>query len=120
LAEYETLANGDNEEAADLAAVKEAARSLGLCVQVTRSQEKSLGVPEVMIASHHLLRQVLEQVSALKRQVASLEAQVNRGGGGDVGGSQKRVRAKGKGKEMEVGSDSDLSVSGDEEEGVRA
>jgi hypothetical protein len=120
LAEYETLANGDNEEAADLAVVKEAARSLGLCVQVTRSQEKSLGVPDVMIASHHLLGQVLKQVSALKRQVASLEAWVNCRGGGDVGGSQKRVRAKGKGKEMEVGSDSDLSVSGNEKEGVRA
>jgi hypothetical protein len=48
------------------------------------------------------------------------EAQVNRGGGGDVVGSQKKARAKGKGKEMDVGSDSDLSVSGDEEEGVRA
>jgi hypothetical protein len=117
LAEYETLANGNNGEAVDLAVVKEAARSLGLCVQVTRSQEKSLGVPEVMIASHHLLGQVLEQVSALKHQVASLEAQVNCGGGGGVGGSQKRVRAKG--KVMNVGSDSDLSVSGDEE-GVRA
>jgi hypothetical protein len=122
LAEYETLANSNNEEAADLAAVKEAARSLGLCVQVTRSQEKSLGVPEVMIASHHLLGQVLEQVSALKRQVASLEAQVNCGGGGDVGGSQKRVRAKGKGKEVtvEVTLDSDLSVSEVEEEGSQA
>jgi hypothetical protein len=109
LAEYETLPNGNNGEAADLMAFKEAARSLGLCVQVTRSQEKSLGVPEVMIASHHLLGQVLEQVSALKRQVASLEAQLNcEGGGGGVGGSQKRVGAKEKEKEMEVSLDSNV------------
>jgi hypothetical protein len=109
LAEYETLPNGNNGEAADLMAFKEVARSLGLCVQVTRSQEKSLGVPEVMIASHHLLGQVLEQVSALKRQVASLEAQVNcGGGGGGVGGSQKSVGAKEKEKEMEVSLDSNV------------
>jgi hypothetical protein len=141
LAEYERLNGGDGEaagmaavkeaasmaavkEAASMAAVKEAARSLGLCVQVTRSQERTLGVPEVTIASHHLLRQVLGEVSALKHQVASLEAQVNRGGGG-VSGSQKRARAnKGKGKgievAVEVASDSDLSVSEEEEEGGQA
>jgi hypothetical protein len=82
-----------------LAAVKEAARTLSLCVQVTRAQEKDLGVSELLTASHHLLGQVLEQVSALNRRVASLEAQVKRGGcgggdegGGGSGGSQKKKR----------------------------
>jgi hypothetical protein len=104
-----------------LAAVSEAARSLSLCVQVTRAQEKDLGVPELLTASHYLLGQVLEQVSALNSRVASLEVQMMRGvcgdggdGGGGSGGSQKKER---KGKAVVVvESDSDLSESEEEEE----
>jgi hypothetical protein len=99
-----------------LAAVKEAARTLSLCVQVTRSQEKSLGVLELLTASHHLLGQVLEQVSALNRRVTSLEAQVKRGGCGCGGGkgasSSSRGQKKGKGKMVAVEEeDSELSES---------
>jgi hypothetical protein len=100
-----------------LAAIKEAARTLSLCVQVTRTQEKDLGVPELLTASHHLLGQVLEQVSALNSRVASLEAQVKRGGcgcsgggGGDgSGGDQKK--GKGKRKVVEVGEESESELS---------
>jgi hypothetical protein len=102
-----------------LAAVKEAARTLSLCVQVTRTQEKNVGVPELLTASHHLLGQVLDQVSALNGRVASLEAQVKRGGcgsggdegggGGGSGGGQKKER---KGKAVVVvESESELSES---------
>jgi hypothetical protein len=105
-----------------LAAVKEAARTLSLCVQVTRSQEKNLGVTELLTASHHLLGQVLEQVSVLNRRVTSLEAQVKRGGcgcsgdrGGGAGGSQKKER---KGKAVVVvESESELSESEEENRG---
>jgi hypothetical protein len=34
-------------------------------VQVTRAQEKNLGVLELLVANYHLLGQVLEQVSVL-------------------------------------------------------
>jgi hypothetical protein len=99
-----------------LAAVKEAARTLSLCVQVTRTQEKDLGVPELLTASHHLLGQVLEQVSALNSRVASLEAQVKRGGCGcSGGGGSDGDQKKGKGKRNVVGAeeeeDSELSES---------
>jgi hypothetical protein len=118
---YKELSDGDDNQAAGLAEVKEAARTLSLCVQVTRAQEKNLGVPELLTASHHLLGQVLEQVSALNSRVASLETQVKRGGcgcGGDRGGgssgSQKKER---KGKAVVVEEESDLSESEEEEEG---
>ncbi|KAF1936224.1 hypothetical protein EJ02DRAFT_98155, partial [Clathrospora elynae] len=82
LEEYQGLPEGNDGRAASMAEVQEAARTLSLCVQVTRAQDKTLGVPELLTASHHLLGQVLEQVSALSCRVASLEAQVARGGGG--------------------------------------
>jgi hypothetical protein len=72
---------------------------------------------ELLTASHHLLGQVLEQVSALSRRVASLEAQVKRGGcgggdegGGGSGGSQKKKR-KVVVDEEEEEEDSELSES---------
>lgn len=100
-----------------MAEVREAARTLSLCVQVTRAQEKNLGVPELLIANHHLLGQVLEQVSVLNSQVAALEMQVARafgGGGGRAGGSgrsQKKGAGKGMAVDREMGSESDLSES---------
>ena len=70
----------------------------------------------MLTASHYLLEQVLEQVSALNRQVASLEAQVKRGGGGGGrggrgggdGGGGSRVSQRKK-KKVVVESDSELS-----------
>lgn len=108
---YQELSDGDDEQAAGLAEVSEAARSLSLCVQVTRAQEKDLGAPELLTASHHLLGQILEQVSVLDNRVATLETRVERGGGG-CGESQKKKRRK----ETVVGveSESDLSDSGAE------
>jgi hypothetical protein len=114
---YQALPDGDDGKEGGLAAVKEAARTLSLCVQVTRTQEKDLGVPELLTASHHLLGQVFEQVSALNSRVASLEAQVKRGGcgcsgakgGGGSGVSQKK--GKGKRKMVEVGEESESELS---------
>ncbi|KAF1946537.1 hypothetical protein EJ02DRAFT_462550 [Clathrospora elynae] len=107
LEEYQGLPEGDDGRAASMAEVQEAARTLSLCVQVTRAQDKTLGVPELLTASHHLLGQVLKQVSALSCRVASLEAQVARGGGGGCGGSQKKRR----GKVVVVESDSEMTES---------
>jgi hypothetical protein len=89
---------------------------------VTRTQEKVLGVPELLTASYHLLGQVVEQVSALNSRVASLEAQVKRGGcgcsGGEGGGGSSRGQKKGKGKKkvVEVGEESESKLSESEVE----
>jgi hypothetical protein len=104
-------------------AVKEAARTLSLCVQVTWAQEKDLGVLELLTASHHLLEQVLEQVSALSCWVALMEAQMKRGGGGGDGGGggegqKKKKKKTEKGKAVEVEDlESELSASEDKEGG---
>jgi hypothetical protein len=87
---------------------------LSLCVQVTRAQEKNLGVPELLVANHHLLGQVLEQVSVLNSRVAALETHAARGfgGGGDRAGGSGRSQRKGTGKEKAgVASESELSDS---------
>lgn len=116
LGQWQALATEELEEgtAEAVAAVAAAARTLSLCVQVTRAQEKDLGVSEVMISTHHLLKQVLVQFTALNSRVASLEAQVARldssdggGGRGQAGSTRKSSRIggqkkKGKGKEKEV------------------
>ncbi|KAF1943077.1 hypothetical protein EJ02DRAFT_487390 [Clathrospora elynae] len=95
LEEYQGLPEGNNNQAAALAEVQEVARTLSLCVQVIQAQDKTLGVPELLTASHHLLGQVLEQVSALNCRIASLEAQVARGvSGGSSSRSQKKKRGK--------------------------
>jgi hypothetical protein len=100
-----------------LAAVKEAARTLSLCVQVTRTQEKDLGILELLTACHHLLGQVLEQVSALNSRVASLEAQVKRGGCGcsraEGGGGSSVSQKKGKGKGNVVGAEEEEKGGGE-------
>ncbi|KAF1828077.1 hypothetical protein BDW02DRAFT_292709 [Decorospora gaudefroyi] len=119
---YQALPNDDDSQAAGLAAVQRAARSLSLCVQVTRAQEKDLGVSELLTASHHLLGQVLEQVSALNNRVASLETQVERGGlggGRDRGGGSGEGQKKGKGKGKMVAVEEDSELSESEEDGEK-
>ena len=80
---------------------------------MTQAQEKDLGVLELLTASHHLLGQVLEQVSALNGRVASLEAQVKRCGygGGDGGGGSSGDQKKGKGKRKTVLEESESELS---------
>ena len=70
------MAEDEEEEETAFGLVSEAARVLGLCAQVTRSQERALPATDIALANHQLLSTLVGEVSALRAENSRLGGQV--------------------------------------------